>query len=80
MTRPFKRGDLVVPAGGCVPIETDRDGFPVCLVGLVRRVAIDGSWVDVWWRAKDESWSKRMKTDALEMWQEFLPGIHEEQC
>lgn len=33
--------------------------------GIVRRLAKDGSWADVRWRAGGEEWSKRMPTTSL---------------
>jgi len=51
MTRP-KRGDWV---------RTKESGA----IGIVRRVARDGSWADVRWRSRGEEWSKRMPTLSL---------------
>lgn len=36
-------------------------------LGIVRRIAKDGSWCDVRWRLNGDEWSKRMATDALEV-------------
>ena len=45
-------------------------------VGLVRRVAKDGTWADVMWRSGNETWTKRMKTSVLRIettlrWEDF---------
>jgi len=54
----IKRGDCVICKGS-----------PSGPAGLVRRVAKDGTWADVWWRGKYgssfDSWTKRMKIEAL---------------
>jgi len=36
-------------------------------IGIVKRVAKDGSWADVMWRSNSSSWTKRMKTDHLDV-------------
>lgn len=54
----IKRGDYVVCKNS-----------PNGPAGLVRRVAKDGTWMDVWFRGRYggsfDSWSKRMKTKEL---------------
>lgn len=54
MKKPIARGDYVVATG-----------TPNGPVGLVRRVAKDGSWADVWFVSGHDRWSKRMKTKYL---------------
>jgi len=55
-TVAVKRCDWVWP-------KDSRNGGAV--MGIVRRVALDGSWVDVRWRSGGEEWSKRMPASAL---------------
>ena len=58
----MKKGDLVLhlPSG-------------TTLVGVVTRVARDGSWIDVWWGGRYEKcqriggWPKRMRNQPLEV-------------
>ena len=57
--------------------EIKRGDYVVCKVlsngpyGLVRRVAKDNSWADVWWKytfnGRTDRWSKRTKCEALEV-------------
>ena len=42
-----------------------KDDSGRAIVGIVRRVALDGSWADVRWRSGGEEWSKRMPVSAL---------------
>lgn len=55
----------MIKRGDCVVCKNDLNGP----VGLIRRVAKDGTWADVWWRGRYggsfDSWSKRMKTKEL---------------
>jgi len=44
-----------------VSCKSDAEGA----IGLVRRVARDGSWADVRWHCCGEEYTKRMPTSAL---------------
>ena len=63
----FKRGDLVV-----------TKTMPLGPVGLVTRIARDGSWVDLEVRQGGTSWRKRMRTDVLISIDDALARLEEQ--